>query len=470
MKMKKIMFLIVKLIALQFSYSQKMKNIENELSQTDKKIILEHLKKDEFGSIDNSLVFKPEISKIDYYRLKEMDFNWEILKPLSAKVSSYCEANKFNHKVGIKILNEEQKALYFWWYLDGQVTNGGFSQFIYNGYDKYFPAILKGLKLLPNKEYYNLVEKVYLYYIQEGLENLDRNKIDYFKNKFYENDFLSKADNLYFKLNNQLYVDFEVFIRKNQTKFIQSIDDEISGEICEKKDDNIEETIMLLNGLPNGYYIKKDKSILIEKLKYENGKTTEEYKYENGILYKKIYFNISDSTKLEIKYFPNGVIKEENLIKIKDKHNWNYITQKEFYENGNIAFEFWEDDKLRNNIKKYFLDGTLKSHFRRWKKKDESWINETEYLICFDENRKETLINGNGVFLDSRKTEYSNYGYFINCKNYKANGESLYYKDEKIWRRETYLDGMQNGIQIEYDENGNEKRISDYKNGKIIQK
>lgn len=350
---KKLIHTIASLLALQFSYSQKMKNIDSEPSQTDKKIILEHLKKDEFASIDNSLIFKPEISKIDYYRLKEMDFNWEILKPLSEKVTNYCEENQFNHRVGIKILNEEQKALYFWWYLDGQVTNGGFSQFIYNGYDKYFPAILKGLKLLPNQEYYNLVEKVYLYYIQEGLENLDRNKVDYFKNKFYENDFLSKADDLYFKFKEKLYLDFEDFIRKNQSKFIQPINNKLSGEVYEKKDEDIEESISLIDGLPNGYYTKIGKNVLIEKLKYENGIVTEENKYENGFLNKKVIFNITDSTKVELEYFLNGVVKKENLIKIEDKHDWKYITRKEFYENGNIESEYWTDNELKINIKKY---------------------------------------------------------------------------------------------------------------------
>lgn len=467
---KKLTHTIASLLTLQFSYSQKMKNINSELSQNDKKIIFEHLKKDEFANIDNSLVFKPDISKIDYYRLREMDFNWEILKPLSAKVSSYCETNQVNHRVGIKILNEEQKALYFWWYLDAQVTNGGFSQFIYNGYDKYFPAILKGLKLLPNKEYYNLVEKVYLYYIQESLENLDRDKVDYFKNKFYENDFLSKADALYFKFNDRLYSDFEDFIRENQTKFIQPIDNKLSGEFYEKKDENIEESIFLINGVPNGYYSKKDENILIEKLKYENGIITEVYKYKNGLLFQKIIFHKTDSTKVELKYFPSGVVQEENYIKIEDKHNWNYITQKKFYENGNIESEFWTDNVLKKNIKKYFLDGALKSHSRYWKNKDESWITETDYLICFDENRNETLVNGNGIFLDNYKTKYGNYKDIIACKNYKADGESLFYTDGIIWRRETYLDGFQNGIQIEYDDNGIEKSISEYKNGKYIRK
>ncbi|MEN2399092.1 DUF4375 domain-containing protein [Flavobacterium sp. MC2016-06] len=468
--MKKLLSKIASLPVIQFSHSQKTKTINDEPNPSDKKIIIEHLKKDEFASIDHNLIFKPEISKIDFYRLKEMDFSWEVLKPLSEKVTAYCEENELNHRIGIKILTEEQKALYFWWYLDAQVTNGGFSQFIYNGYDKYFPAILNGLKLLPDQKYYNLIEKVYLYYIQEGLENLDRNEVDYFENKFYENDFLSDADELYYKLNKQLYIDFEVFIRKNQSKYIKPIENKFSGEIFEKKANGIEESLFVVDGIPNGYYEKKEKGIFIEKLKYENGIVIEENTYTDGVLLEKITINNIDSTKVKLIFFPNGNIKEENLMKIKSKNNWVSITQKKFFDNGNIEFESWTDNELKKNLKKYFLDGTVKSHSRKWENKDDSSITQTDYLICYDENKKQTLINGKGIFLGSNQSGDNIYEYIVNCEDYKANGESLIYEDGVIWLKENYVKGMKDGIEIEYDEKGNEKKRSEYKTGQYIGK
>lgn len=35
-----------------------------------------------------------------------------------------------------------QKALYYVWYLDAEVTNGGFIQFYWNDYRKYIPLII----------------------------------------------------------------------------------------------------------------------------------------------------------------------------------------------------------------------------------------------------------------------------------------------------------------------------------------
>jgi len=40
----------------------------------------------------------------------------------------------------------DRKHFYYWWYVDAQVTNGGFTQFYYNDYGMYVPTIIKGLK------------------------------------------------------------------------------------------------------------------------------------------------------------------------------------------------------------------------------------------------------------------------------------------------------------------------------------
>lgn len=466
--MKYIFAIIILILATQMTFLQKMKELDYTLTENDKKIIDEQLKKDEFSNFDPRLNYIPEVSKIDYYRLNKMDFNWEILKPISERVTNYCQENQIKHNTGIKILNEYQKALYFWWYLDGQVTNGGFSQFIYNGYDTYFPAILKGLKLLENKEYYNLIEKVYFYYIKEGLANVDKNEINYFEEKFYENDFLTKADNLYFKINDQLYIDFENFIRENQSKFIQAINTKFSGEIIEEKENSFEESLFLVDGIPNGFFIKKYNNKIVEKLKYENGIITEEQKYKNGILLEKSILNTKNSTKLEIIYYPNGKIKLEELKEIIDKYNSNSIYRKEFYENGNLSFEFFVDKEMKNNLKYYFEDGSIQSYSKNWKNNDYSWIIENEYLVCFDDNKKQTLINGNGIFIKKRNSEYGgDYLSNINCLNFKAEGESIFYKNGILWRKENFRNGFQEGIQTEYDDKGNEKRVSVYEKGQF---
>ena len=69
-------------------------------------------------------------------------------------------------------------------------------------------------------------------------------------------------------------------------------------------------------------------------------------------------------------------------------------------------------------------------------------------------------------------TEPRRYGFYstvLNCKNYLANGESLHYRDGKLWLKTNYVNGLKNGLDITYAGNGNEE-IREYENGKFIRR
>ncbi|PAM93188.1 hypothetical protein B4N84_19620 [Flavobacterium sp. IR1] len=51
------------------------------------------------------------------------------------------------------------------------------------------------------------------------------------------------------------------------------------------------------------------------------------------------------------------------------------------------------------------MDGSIRSYLKSWNNKDFSGIIEKEYLICYNENKKQTLINGKGIFLASDKSK-----------------------------------------------------------------
>ena len=436
-----------------------------KLSNQDKKLIDGKLKEDIFNKTDSENQIRPEVSPIDYYRLNNMDFNWIILDPMSKAVTEYSEKNLSNLSESIKITSPEQKLLYFWWYLDGQVTNGGFSQFLFNGYDKYFQPILNGLKLLPNKTYYELVEKVYLFYLKEQMDIVDRGKIDF-------TTFLSDADAEYFKINEQLYKDVETFIRDNQIKFIKPIEKNYTGQI-EHETDNVLELLEVQNGIPGGKYERYKDNVKVQEIIYSGGKSVIEKNFREGQLYEE---KKNDDTikNLEhtLQYYTNGKLKSHLKRIIKDRYNSDLIYSDKFYDSGIIKEQYWEDETQKNHIKRHFSDGQIRSYHTFKKLDDGSGNNLVEYLICFDENRKETLINGNGVFYDHGFKEDSMrrfYSKVVNCKNYLAYGESLHYKDGKLWLKTNYVNGLENGFNIEYDEDGNEE-IREYENGKFIRR
>ena len=71
---------------------------------------------------DNQL--KPDFEKSTFDNLHSWDLGWAILRPIN------IAADKNQEKLLSKRLSPGQKLLYFFWYLDAEVTNGGFLQFI----------------------------------------------------------------------------------------------------------------------------------------------------------------------------------------------------------------------------------------------------------------------------------------------------------------------------------------------------
>lgn len=425
-----------------------------KLSTADKQFIEEHLSRDLYSKTDLENQIRPAISPVDYYRLHNMDFNWAVLSPLSKMVAGYLEQKQQDLTEAIAVTSPEQKLLFFWWYLDGQVTNGGFSQFIDNGYDKYFPPVLNGLKRLPNKKYYELVEKVYFLYLKDQHDIINKNNIPYFK------------------INAQLYKDVESFIRDHQEQFITPIDKKYTGRV-EHRTDNILEVLEVKKGVPEGTYEKYVDDVKVEEIVYRKGKQVAEKKFKGGQPYEETR---SDDTvkNMEhvLKYYPNGQLESHIKRIIKDSYNSNMVFKDRFYDTGVIKAQYWEDETEKIHIKRYFDDGQIRSYHTLKKIENERFNKLSEYLICFDENKKETLINGNGIFYDydfkEENSWFSFYSYVVNCENYLSNGESIGYKDGQLWLKRTYVNGIEHGLNIEYDDNGNEESIREYENGKFV--
>ncbi|WP_064968174.1 DMP19 family protein [Tenacibaculum ovolyticum] len=112
--------------------------------------------------------FKPKLDERLFFSLKGMDFGWFILEPLSL----YIE-NESNEATLGKNLSYGQKSIYFWWYIDGQVTNGGFFQFFLNGYDKYLSVIIKGLRYIGDDEMSDFLEIVEDFYYNNNTGALE---------------------------------------------------------------------------------------------------------------------------------------------------------------------------------------------------------------------------------------------------------------------------------------------------------
>ena len=170
---------------------------------------------DKFDVYDTSNHLQPDFNKTSFDTLHRWDFGWAILEPINIAKS------RDDEKDLSKRFSPGQKALYFFWYLDAEVTNGGFIQFYWNGYRDYLPTIINGLKLVGDSSLIDLIEKA----DKEYLTN--RDKFDTQRKKddwepLYDN--LTKFedfDEAYYEIHDQSMDLIEKYIRQNPDEFVK---------------------------------------------------------------------------------------------------------------------------------------------------------------------------------------------------------------------------------------------------------
>ena len=147
-----------------------------------------------YNTFDKENHLQPDFKKVSFDTLRSWDFGWAILEPLNLGTGEEKEIALS------KRLSAGQKTLYFFWYLDAEVTNGGFIQFYWNNKRKYLPPIIDGLKLIGDKELLELINKA------DGQYLANKDKFDFQRTKddwkpLYDNlKEFEKLDQLYYKI------------------------------------------------------------------------------------------------------------------------------------------------------------------------------------------------------------------------------------------------------------------------------
>jgi len=169
---------------------------------------------DEFSVFNKSNHLKPEFDKLKFDSLHDWELGWEILKPIDKAKSDEHE------KELSKQFSPGQKALYFFWYLDAQVTNGGFIQFYWNGYRRYLPTILKGLELLEDKDLIGLITKVDKEYLS-NLKTFEKHRELNDWEPLYKNlTEFEKYDSIYYSIHDNTMKKIEKYIRLHPDDFV----------------------------------------------------------------------------------------------------------------------------------------------------------------------------------------------------------------------------------------------------------
>jgi antitoxin component YwqK of YwqJK toxin-antitoxin module len=423
--------------------------------------------RDPYWEFDKEKHFRPKLSKGDFFKLTGFDFGWFVLEPISIFVK-----DKEHEIERGKSLSYGQKALYYWWYVDAQVTNGGFVQFYYNGYGPYVPTIIKSLEHIGDKEMADLVRRAEnIYQKNKKLMDKARQK-DLFGSDLYDRlGEMSALDNEYYELNDKTMAKIEKYIREKPNEICldeegKEFNMQFSGEVRTFYSENkVKEIFILENGIITGKF----------KSFYESGKAKEEIQYSKG-----------EQTGERVEYYENGnkkyAIRKD--LKLKQfEHYW-------YYENGNpkkLEHKLLDRDERIGEYKEWYDNGQLtetgtyiSAHERdgMWlefhkdgSKRLEAEFKNGDFLIhnSWNEKGEQTLKDGTGLYvydfsgweghLDHNEQEY---------KNYKRHGQQKTFSNGVLSLYQEMENGKENGYTRSYYKNGKIKEETIYKDGKEI--
>jgi hypothetical protein len=169
-----------------------------------------------YSTFNKKIHLRPLSDKTRFDTSHGFDFGWSLLEPIN--IATDQESSEIELS---KRLSAGQKALYFFWHLDAEVTNGGFIQFYWNGYRKYIPPILEGLQLIGDTAMVNLIQKAdreYLLHSDKFAGQKQKNDWTplYEKLKDFE-----RHDEHYYKIHDQTMELIEKYARRYPEQFVK---------------------------------------------------------------------------------------------------------------------------------------------------------------------------------------------------------------------------------------------------------
>ena len=168
-----------------------------------------------YNTFDKDNHLRPVFNKLAFDTLHSWDFGWAILEPLNIAPDKDKEISKR--------LSPGQKVLYFFWYLDAEVTNGGFIQFYWNGYRQYLPPIIDGLKLIGDTELVVLITNADQEYLAHKDKFNSQREMDNWEPLYNDLKEFEKFDEYYYKIHDKTMELIEKYTRQNTSEFINLI-------------------------------------------------------------------------------------------------------------------------------------------------------------------------------------------------------------------------------------------------------
>ncbi|MGV3637194.1 MAG: DMP19 family protein [Flavobacteriales bacterium] len=423
-----------------------------------------------FNGYDPARQLRPRISAGDFFRSSGSDFCWFVLEPITKARGEEPEP-AFAER-----LSSGQKALYFWWYLDAQVTNGGFVQFYFNGYGIYVPAIIAGLEHVGDGEMAALVRKAELIYSTHRAVMEEAREKDEFGSELYEHlSDMEACDDAYYVINDHTMAIIERYAKAHPDEFcVDEIGRSLVGAgdrtIRKKfKNGKLKEQYVLKNGLIDGelltYHVSGSPA---SSGTYDQGRPLGEHKEwaENGSLRKvTAYLDALGTRRLDEYDEETGGIKSSSM---QDQHGKRSGTCVEYHPNGAMKERstFISNTERIGLWEKWWDNGTpqLKAEFK----------NGAMLLHgCWDRDGAQLLKDGTGLHVNEFEMdsfdEVDRYRYESSYKDHVRHGTSRSFLNGVLQLTEEYHEGLAHGPTRHFDDEGNVTEEKFFSHGQELQ-
>ena len=205
---------------------------------------------------------------------------------------------------------------------------------------------------------------------------------------------------------------------------------------------------------------------------YEQGKRSRVYWYDKGVLVAWEKYNASgalvESDKkavgnkvgVKVSKHPNGKKKQETRYNAKGMLHG---TQREYDKTGPMTREAQFEDGFMVTEKIFFFNGQLRRHTQKQKRGKETHV----VAKSFHDNGK---LRRQGQYIERRRVHRFGFGHYWNYQDLEAYGQHKEYrKNGTLLATERYKEGRQEGISIQYHDNGKTKHLEqEYAAGNLV--
>jgi antitoxin component YwqK of YwqJK toxin-antitoxin module len=418
--------------------------------------------KDPYAGYDPDNQLRPPVNTADFYRLEGDELCWLMLDPINI-AKDYDEEPEL-----AKRFSPGQKALYFWWFMDAQVTNGGIYQFYFNDYIRYMPAIITGLEHIGDEQMHKLALKAHNIYLK------NKKQIDKALKKGWDydngDDWQLAWDDLsseYYEINEASYKHFAAYIRSHPEEFCvrengEPFEKNYTGEIRAYYDSG---------ELKEIFYLKDGKLDHILSSYYKNGTKKEMCMYVKGIRsgfqkewredgsLKKVVINDPEGAEITTeRYHENG---KKAKVETRDASDRKIGPYKEWYANGQLKKEGTYNDQ--NNREGTWLEfweagaKKLEASYENGKFRPENYWNEAGDQL---------LKKGTGLYVSTYEDYFGKVTvYETEYVDYQRHGKSSTTEEGILQHTMEYKNDVQHGISRTYYDNGALEKESIYVNG-----